>query len=499
MDTLSHLLVELGELEDRLLLAEKDRHPLMKLLADNNHAACRNMLHYLALRKEDIRKLQDQLHIFGLSSLASSESHIHSQLQAIQQRLGRIYPAEALDTCTYAFSEISRMTKAKELFGEKTNKDIPWIMITFDSSFAEDYDQVKELLLHGMNIARINCAHDGENSWIKMIEMVKKASNETGIACKIYMDLAGPKIRTVLPGNGSKKPKIELELGKVIYLVEEFPRVDIPKNMIKCSLPGVVRQLKNGVRVLFDDGKIETIVIDAEKEFAKLQIARISSKKPFLKSDKGINLPDTDLELLPLTDFDKECLPFICKHADMIGYSFVRHSGDVLELQTTMEKLNTKTPFIILKIETPESVEQLPFLLLQCMRSDLFGVMIARGDLAVEIGFERMSEIQEEISWICESAHVPVIFATQILENLNKTGMATRSEMTDAVYASMAECVMINKGEFTLEVLESLKNIMKRSGGHHVKKRYTFRPLHIAMKFMSESIPVSGPREVGTA
>ena len=136
-----------------------------------------------------------------------------------------------------------------------------------------------------------------------------------------------------------------------------------------------------------------------------------------------------------------------------------------------------------MKIETPEAVENLPSLLLQGMQRPAFGVMIARGDLAVEIGFERMSEIQEEILWICESAHVPVIWATQVLDTLNKSGIATRSEVTDAAHAAMAECVMVNKGEHIIQVIETLRDILHRSGGHHVKKRYTFRPMRIATRF----------------
>jgi pyruvate kinase len=88
--------------------------------------------------------------------------------------------------------------------------------------------------------------------------------------------------------------------------------------------------------------------------------------------------------------------------------------------------------------------------------------------------------------WICESAHVPVVWATQVLETLNKTGIATRSEITDAAHAAQAECVMINKGEHTIEVIETLKDIFRRSGGHHIKKRYTFRPLSIAEKFIKD-------------
>ena len=125
------------------------------------------------------------------------------------------------------------------------------------------------------------------------------------------------------------------------------------------------------------------------------------------------------------------------------------------------------------------------------MKDQFFGVMIARGDLAVEIGIERLSEIQDEILWICEAAQAPAIWATQVLESLNKSGFATRSEGTDAARSVMAECVMINKGTHLIEVIESLRDILERSGGHRIKKRYLFRPLHIAQNFVNGSLKVN--------
>ena len=175
----------------------------------------------------------------------------------------------------------------------------------------------------------------------------------------------------------------------------------------------------------------------------------------------------------------------------MVGYSFVRYPTDLDALQHALKKLSPVPPHIIIKIETPEAVKNLPALLLCGMQQKAFGLMIARGDLAIEIGFERMGEIQEEILWICEAAHVPVVWATQVLETLNKSGIATRSEITDAAHAAMAECVMINKGDHTIEVIETLRDILHRTGGHHIKKRFTFRPLSIAERFMKEQQQVN--------
>lgn len=114
--------------------------------------------------------------------------------------------------------------------------------------------------------------------------------------------------------------------------------------------------------------------------------------------------------------------------------------------------------------------------------------MIARGDLAVEIGFERMGEIQEEILWICKAAHVPVVWATQVLETLNKSGMGYPVGNYYATHAAMAECVMINKGDHTIEVIETLGDILHRTGGHHIKKRFTFRPLSIALRYINDEV-----------
>jgi pyruvate kinase len=293
------------------------------------------------------------------------------------------------------------------------------------------------------------------------------------------MDLAGPKIRTIIKDKG----KLEVEEGQTIYLVDE-DNLDDDKGMVGCTVPGIAEQLQPGEPVLFDDGLIEARVEKTEPNRVKLMILRISSKKPFIKDEKGINFPETSLLMPALTEYDIKCLSFIHKHADIIGYSFVRNTKDILQLREALGKNNKLS--LVIKIETPEAVKNLPDLLFYGMQGENIGVMIARGDLAVEIGFERMSEIQEEILWICEAAHVPVIWATQVLENLNKSGVATRSEVTDAAYAAMADCVMINKGTFIIRTMETLRDILTRSGGHHIKKRFIFRPLGIATRFMTK-------------
>jgi pyruvate kinase len=477
-ENFSKLAAELERIDAIMLRAEHEFTHLVSRVHPSNKRNAINLLHYLALRSLDIRELQDTLHAYGLSSMASSESHIRGQLLAISQRIG-VEKNIPEDVFNYITGKASLSQKATTLFGKNTADPGPCIMVTFDSDLADDYAKVKNLLQSGMNIARINCAHDDESAWFRMIQHVKRAAKITGMNCKIYMDLAGPKIRTVIKDKG----KLEVKEGQTIYMADE-ENMHEEKAEVGCTVPGIAEQLNTGETVLFDDGLIEARVEKIEAKRVKLLVLRISSKKPFIRNEKGINFPESSLLMPALTDYDINCLSFISKHADMVGYSFVRNAKDIIQLHEAIGK-NDKLSLII-KIETPEAVKNLPDLLFCGMRRENIGVMIARGDLAVEIGFERMSEIQEEILWICEAAHIPVIWATQVLENLNKSGVATRSEVTDAAYAAMADCVMINKGTFIIRTLETLRDILTRSGGHHIKKRFTFRPLGIATRFMTK-------------
>ena len=436
--SLAHIKASLNELEISMREAEKNHQEIILASHKNQKISASNLIHYLTLRNEDIRELQDKLHVEGLSSLASAEGHILSQIQAIENKLDKKISAISRAKSHFEFAKTMIKKRAEMLFGARKPVEGPSIMVTFDTGFANNYTLIKTLMQNGMNVARINCAHDNEEIWSKMIYLVKKASRKTGLDCKIYLDLAGPKIRTMLTHKGKKKGKVKIKEGDVIWLAEKeqnFRKKDI---VVFPNEDGIISCLKKGNRIFIDDGIIKGEVEKVFAEKVKVRIVRAAGENSQIKNGKGINFPDSQLNIQSLTDFDLECLPFICEHADLVGYSFVRYPVDLQILQERLSAFAENPPYVIIKIETPEAVQNLPALLLKGMQKEVFGVMIARGDLAVEIGFERMGEIQEEILWICESAHVPVIWATQVLESLNKSGMATRSEITDAARAAMA-------------------------------------------------------------
>ncbi len=249
---------------------------------------------------------------------------------------------------------------------------------------------------------------------------------------------------------------------------------------IGCTLPEIFDDVEAGQPIWFDDGKIGGVISKVDVNQVHVRITHARSQGEKLRADKGINLPESALRLDALTEKDREDLRFVATHADVVELSFANTVHDVELLQRHLATIGNRQPSIVLKIETRRGFEHLPEMLLAAMRAPCCGVMIARGDLAVECGFERLAEIQEEILWICEAAHVPVIWATQVLESLAKEGLPSRAEITDAAMGHRAECVMLNKGPHMLKAVEVLDNILRRMQSHQTKKKAMLRELRLA-------------------
>ena len=246
---------------------------------------------------------------------------------------------------------------------------------------------------------------------------------------------------------------------------------------IACTLPEVFAQVRSGERIWFDDGKIGGLIRAADADGLTVEIVSASPNGSRLASDKGINLPDSALDLPALTAIDIANLDAVTRHADLVGLSFVQHGSDIEALRERLDALGAESLGIILKIETQRAFAHLPELMLAAMESHSAGVMIARGDLAVECGYARLAEVQEEILWAAEAAHMPVIWATQVLETLAKTGQPSRAEITDAAMGERAECVMLNKGPHIIAAIRALDDILTRMQSHQAKKRSLLRAL----------------------
>jgi pyruvate kinase len=479
---LRDLLAQLTKL--RVDVAREGRHLLTgwggAIETSDFAPAALNLANYVALRRRDLSGLQRRLAHFGLSSLGRSEANVLSALDAVIVTLRRLcgeadaaYPR----TCSLRTGEYASHAKGSHIFGADSGGSDARIIATLPSEAASDASLAKRLIEAGMDCARINCAHDDAEVWAQMIANIRAAETQLKRSCPVMMDIAGPKCRVEAV---CAPEKFRLHRGDRLAIVAKLDSAWKGKTAIRPTFPQVVDQLDVGSEVWINDGKIGARVVAKSAGFAELEVFSARNKGERLKVERGLNFPATDLRLSALTEKDFRDLDFIARQADIVGFSFVQEPLDIELLQDHLAARRgerAKQP-IVLKIETPLAVRNLPRLILQSALHNPTAVMIARGDLAVELGFARLAEMQEEILWLCEAAHVPVVWATQVLDQFVKEGVMNRAETTDAAMAQRAECVMLNKGPYLCEGIAFLRDVLVRMDRHHAKKFERFAPLH---------------------
>jgi pyruvate kinase len=322
-------------------------------------------------------------------------------------------------------------------------------------------------------------AADGESRWA---EAVETAYVEEGTSLRLAHTHATGRIGHLRP----LETTIVLRVGDLVHVArDDRPGRDALRGsdgallspaVVPCTLPEAFAAVRAGHRIWFDDGRIGGIVLSTTEERLQVRIDQADPDGSKLGADKGINLPDTPLAIPGLPQHDRAALAVALEFADIVALSFARSVSDVQALQEAMRSADRRVG-ILLKIETREGFENLPRMLLQAMQTPPVGVMIARGDLAVECGYERLAELQEELLCVCEAAHAPVVWATQVLESLAKNGQPSRAEITDAAMSVRAECVMLNKGPHILHAVRTLDDILKRMQGHQRKRTPMLRAL----------------------
>lgn len=434
-----------------------------RIARDEILSSAANLAAYLAFREHDLRSLQDALVPLGLSSLGRCESHVLAALQAVRATLDALVrgaeadvPWPAVDHFAAPGRRLSANTEA--IFGAPV-RGRGHIMVTLSAEAAHDPQHARDLVRAGMDVARINCAHDDPDTWRAMAANVRAASSELGQPCRVSMDLAGPKMRVASVSPSDRR-----------FAVGERVRV-------ACADPALHRSVTAGASVWIDDGKVHARVVDGDADGMVLQIAGAGPNGAKIRVGDGLNAPGTPLPFAALNEKDLADLDTVVACADVVGQSFVREAADVEWLLAELAKRNARLP-VIAKIETAQGIANLPDIIIAGAGRSPFGVMIARGDLAVEIGYERLAEMQEEMLWICEAADVPVVWATQVLDRLVRKGIPSRAEITDAAMAERAECVMLNKGPFVVDAVVALSNVLARMEGHLAKKSPRLRALH---------------------
>ncbi len=274
--------------------------------------------------------------------------------------------------------------------------------------------------------------------------------------------------------------RVTLAVGDHFLLSESGRPRDARKVALALEEPTLIAAVKPGERVIMDDGRIVAVAEAHGNEGLRCRVTSLVKPSVRLLSAKGITFPDSEFSLDALGPADEEALAFALEFADAVGVSFVNTSTDVARVGERIQAAGKSEFGMILKLETRGALRNLPAILFEALKYGHVGLMIARGDLAIEVGFERLAEMQEELLWFGEACHLPVVWATQVLETLAHTGLPTRAEVTDAAMSMRAECVMLNKGPYIATANRLLADIIRKMEAHQYKKRALYRRLSLA-------------------
>ena len=553
-----------------------------------------NLKQYLILRSRDRTELQEKLFLMSLSSLGRSYAHVAASIDTLYDQIRSSLFQDEISAeqmalvhhLTIGESIALASRNSSVLFGGKESAKLSQqttaVMVTLPSHAADNGGElIYGLAETGVNVFRINTAHDSPQAWKAMADVIAaiNAGRIDNNKVKIFVDLAGPKIRTgrirkidlpVVIGSNkgmkevhlfaggtfttcpettdartlrkepariavekkffaklkedtrlkvidSNKKKVFITItelhdnyakgmiekkayldhtaklyrkrhqGAVLNVEMQAEPIRLYKNdllviseldvegraavcseegsvvepaLISSSFRGIVPYVKVGEKVFVDDGKIGLEVIAKDEHSITCKVTHAKAGGTLLKEEKGINFPDTRIKTAALTEKDIENALSVIDFVDHLSISFCQSAKDVRDLQKLLADNNRSDIGIIAKIETKQAISKMPEILEQLLGWEKSGVMIARGDLAIEVGFQNMAHIQEALLDICDAAHMPVIWATQVLESQMKNNLPSRAEVTDAAMAGRAECVMLNKGPFATDTISVLIHIL---------------------------------------
>lgn len=332
-----------------------------------------------------------------------------------------------------------------------------------------DPETLMQLIHGGMDVARLNFSHGDFGYHGKIIRRIRKIEEKIGKRVSILADLPGPKIRIGDFEDGS----VVLTEGESFVLTTKEVTGTIERSSV--NLPTLPRSVKKGDALFLSDGLLCLRVVEIEGE----DIICIVEVGGYLASRKGLNLPGIDLGIRAFTEKDRECLEFALKEGvDAVSQSFVEDGGDIRAIREVAQELGTE-PFIIAKIERANALLNIDSIL-----EEADGIMVARGDLGVEIPIEEIAIVQKELIRKANRLGKPVITATQMLESMTAQSRPTRAEATDVTNAILdgTDCIMLSgesaTGKFPIESVGMLRNIAATTE-RHLESKIPFDIHHI--------------------
>ena len=318
---------------------------------------------------------------------------------------------------------------------------------------SESEEMLEKLMRAGMNVARLNFSHGSHDEHRARIETIRKVANKLNLNIGILLDTKGPEIRT----HNMKDGLITLEKGTKVSV--SMTEVEGTPEMFSVTYENLINDVHEGSFILLDDGLIELQVEEIDHSAGQVHCKVLNTGE--LKNKKGVNLPGVSVNLPGITEKDADDIRFgIDQDVDFIAASFVRRSSDVLEIRKILEEANHHTISIIPKIENQEGIDNIDEILAV---SD--GLMVARGDMGVEIPPETVPIVQKELIRKCNKLGKPVITATQMLDSMQRNPRATRAEASDvanAIYDG-TDAVMLSgetaAGSYPEEAVKAMHNI----------------------------------------
>jgi len=339
---------------------------------------------------------------------------------------------------------------------------------------------LKEMMLEGLNVCRLNFSHGAYDDHANSIKIIRELNDELGLNVAILADLQGPKIRT----NEMEANGVLLEVGNEIKIITD----KVVGNAVRFSInyQKLPQDVSPGEKILLDDGKIMLEVITTNR---KTEITCKIIQGGILSSKKGVNFPNTNISLPSLTEKDQLDLEFALDHeVDWIGLSFVRSARDIIELKHRIAARGAKAK-VIAKIEKPEALDNIDDIIKE---SD--GLMVARGDLGVEIPYQNVPLIQKMLISKCVRKAKPVIVATQMMESMITNMTPSRAEVNDVANAVLdgTDAVMLSGetsvGKYPVEVIRTMSNIIKEMETHEGIYNKEELPERNQERFISDSI-----------
>ncbi len=344
----------------------------------------------------------------------------------------------------------------------------------------ESKEMLKKLINSGVNVIRLNFSHGKHEVYKTIIERIRELNKELNTHIAILGDLQGPKIRI----GKIKGDAVEVkEGGEIIFTDEE---IEGNAKKVFMSYSHFAKDVKVGEFILIDDGKLKVEIIETDK---KSLVKGKFLNEGILSSNKGVNLPHTKISLPSLTEKDKQDLEFALEHnIEWIGLSFVRNARDIIELKH-MIQAKGKTSMVVGKIEKPEAISDIDAII-----EHTDAIMVARGDLGVEIPMEQVPLLQKEIVGKCLKHAKPVIIATQMMESMITNISPTRAEVTDVANAVLdgADAVMLSAetsvGKYPIEVIRAMTKIITQIESNDRIYHHEFPPELNETRFISDSI-----------